>query len=244
MKKPDNIVPNDWKLLQKKYKNLDNVLKKINNNYPIQYLIGYVDFYGYNIKVNKHVLIPRYETESLVEKTLDLIKKLNLTNSSVLDIGTGSGCISIALKNEIPSLQVTALDISRKAIKLAKKNAKTNHSDINFINKNMYKFKSINKYDVIISNPPYIKETDIIDPKTKYEPQNAIYGGENGTKYYDQIFKIASNNINNKHLISLEIGEEEGTELKKAAKIYFPKDKIVVAKDLANKNRFMFIYTK
>ena len=73
MKRPDNIVPNDWKLLQKKYKNLDSILDKVNNNYPVQYLIGYVDFYGYNIKVNENVLIPRYETETLIEKTLDLI---------------------------------------------------------------------------------------------------------------------------------------------------------------------------
>lgn len=244
MKRPENIVPNDWLLLQKKYKNLDNILDKINHNYPIQYLIGFVDFYGYKIRVNENVLIPRYETETLVEKTISLLKELKLENGSVLDIGSGSGCISIALKNEIKSLEITSIDINRKAIMLSRKNAKINKADVNFICKDMFKYDLINNYDIIISNPPYIKETDIIDPKTQYEPNNAIYGGKDGLYYYHQIFKIAEKSLNKKHLIALEIDENSGKELKKEAMTFFPKDNIKICKDLAKKNRFLFIYSK
>lgn len=244
MKRPNNIVPNDWKLLEEKYKNLDNILIKINNNYPVQYLIGYVDFYGYKINVNENVLIPRYETETLVEKTIALINKLNLNNKSVLELGTGSGCISIALKKEISTLELTATDISKKAIWLAKKNAKQNKCKINFICQDMFKYKLLNNYDVLISNPPYIQDGDTIDPQTKYEPQIALFGGKDGLKYYEQIFKIASKSLNKKHLICLEIGEEEGKEIKEMAKSYFPNDLIKVEKDLALKDRFIFIYTK
>ena len=100
MNKPKNVTENDWKLLKAKYKNLNRIIKKIENNYPVQYLIGYVNFYGYNIKVNKNVLIPRFETETLVEKTINYIKKLHINNPSIMELGTGSGCISIVLKKE------------------------------------------------------------------------------------------------------------------------------------------------
>ena len=114
--KPDCVSKKDWLLLTRKYKNIDQVANKINNGYPIQYLIGDVSFYGYIIKVNPSVLIPRFETEGLVEKTLRYIKELNLNEASVLDIGTGSGCISIALKKEISTLEITAIDDSYKAL--------------------------------------------------------------------------------------------------------------------------------
>ena len=144
MEKPESITTNDWKLLKAKYKNLNKVVKKINKNYPVQYLIGNVNFYGYNINVNKHVLIPRFETETLVEKTIEYIKKLKLENGSLIDLGTGSGCISIVLKKELESLNITGLDISNKALKLARKNAKNNKADIYFIKENIFKFKPVN----------------------------------------------------------------------------------------------------
>lgn len=131
MEKPKNITTNDWKLLKAKYSNLKRVVKKLSKDYPVQYLIGNVNFYGYQINVNKNVLIPRFETETLVEKTIEYIKQLNLTNKSLLDIGTGSGCISIVLKKELENLNVSSLDISRKALKVAKKKCKTKQSKHN-----------------------------------------------------------------------------------------------------------------
>ena len=133
MNKPDNITDNDWKLLQGKYNNMDKIVELLDLHYPVQYLIGYVNFYGYDIKVNKNVLIPRFETEGLLEGTIKLIKKYNLNNSQVLDIGTGSGCIPIVLKSEIPELHITSIDISKKALRVAKMNAHENEVEITFM---------------------------------------------------------------------------------------------------------------
>ena len=231
MEKPNNITDNDWKLLKSKYKNLKPIIKKINKDYPVQYLIGNVNFYGYNINVNKNVLIPRFETETLVEKTINYIKKLKLTNSSLLEVGTGSGCISIVLKKELDGLKITSLDISKKALKMANKNAKLNNADINFINCDIFKYKPINKYDILISNPPYVKETDDIDNSIKYEPKNAIFDNENGLKYYKRMLELGKTFLNKKNLIAFEISYNMSKVLKALAKEYYPKSKILVEKE-------------
>ena len=240
MEKPESITTNDWKLLKAKYKNLNKVVKKLNKNYPVQYLIGNVNFYGYNIIVNKHVLIPRFETETLVEKTIEYIKKLKLENGSLIDLGTGSGCISIVLKKELETLNITGLDISNKALKLARKNAKNNKADINFIKENIFKFKPVNKYDILISNPPYITEDDEISPNIKYEPKKAIFTND-GLKYYRHIMSTCSNYLNKKNLIAFEIGDKQGKDLKKLAKDFFPKAKIKLERDLSGRDRYLFI---
>ncbi len=241
MEKPDSITTNDWKLLKAKYSNLKPVVKKIEKNYPVQYLIGYVDFYGYKISVNKNVLIPRFETETLLEKTIKYIKKLKLNKGSLIDLGTGSGCISIVLKKEIETLSVTSLDISRKAIKLAKKNAKNNKAKISFIRHNLFKFNPVNKYDILISNPPYITLNDEVDDKIKYEPKKAIYTDGDGLKYYKHILFTCKNYLNKKNLIAFEIGDKQGKELKELAKKAFPKSTISLEKDLTGKDRYLFI---
>lgn len=244
MKRPSNINLSDWQLLQKKYRNLEPIVNKINNHYPIQYLIGNVDFYGYTIKVNEDVLIPRFETETLVEKTLNFIKKLNLENSSLLDIGTGSGCISVALKCEMPSLEITAIDKSRKALMLARKNAKFNRVKINFICKDLFKYNLVNDYDIIVSNPPYIEENSDVSPEVKYEPREAIFvSNDNPLIYYEEVLKVALKALNKKHLIAFEIDEDHAEDLKKLVKKYFKSDKIRIEKDLSDKDRYMFIYS-
>lgn len=239
--KPDCVSKKDWELLKRKYKNIDQIINKINNGYPIQYLIGDVSFYGYIIKVNPSVLIPRFETEGLVEKTLRYIKDLDLNEASVLDIGTGSGCISIALKKEKSTLEITAIDNSYKALITAKRNAKLNKVNINFIHKNIFKFNIINKYDVIISNPPYISNGDKVSESIKFEPQNAIYVDGDPLKYYKKILDVSKNCLNSKFLIAFEIDELQGKNLKKLAKSYYSKSKIIIEKDLANKDRYLFI---
>lgn len=243
MNKPSCITKNDWDLLCKKYKEkkLKKMAKKVNKNYPVQYLIGNVNFYGYEIIVNKKVLIPRLETEGLVEKTLEYLKKYNMEEASVLDIGTGSGCISIALKKEMPSLAITALDKSSKALSVAITNFKKHKLEINTIHKNILKYKPINKYNLIISNPPYIAFDEIIDPKTKYEPKMALYAKNKGLYYYEYIINNSKNMLEEKSILAFEIGETQGEELKRIAKIAYPKAKITVEKDLAEKNRYLFI---
>lgn len=244
MNKPDNISLNDWRLLERKYVNLDPILKKLNQGYPIQYLIGDVDFYGHQILVNEKVLIPRFETETLVEKTLKYVDKLGLEKASVLEIGTGSGCISISLKGNLPNLEITAIDISRKALNLAKKNARLNKTKINFILKDLFRLNLINNYDILISNPPYLIKGEKIDGKTKYEPEIALYADKTGLNYYVKIFDVAKEVLNQKFLIALEIDEDRATDVKKIALKNFPKSKIKIEKDLNQKNRYIFVYSE
>ena len=241
MEKPENITTNDWKLLKAKYSNLKKVVKKLSKNYPVQYLIGNVNFYGYIINVNKNVLIPRFETETLVEKTIEYIKQLKLTDKSLIDLGAGSGCISIVLKKELEKLNISSLDNSRKALRVAKKNAKMNKADITFIHNDIFKFNPVNKYDILISNPPYITQTDEVDSSIKFEPKNAIYADDFGLKYYKHILSTCNSYLNKRNLIAFEIGDKHGDSLKKIAKKYFPNSKISIEKDLTGKDRYLFI---
>lgn len=239
--RPSFVTENDWRLLTKKYKHMRPIINKIKRNYPIQYLIGNVDFYGYEIMVKKGVLIPRFETEGLVEKTIEYIKKYHLENSNVLDIGTGSSCISIALKKEIPTLNITAIDKSRKALKIARSNIKRNKVNINLIRNDIFKYKPINRYDIIISNPPYIAYDEQIDEACKYEPKMSLYAKNKGLEFYEYIIKNSSKYLSSKNILAFEIGYTQGKYLKKYAKEYFPKAIIKVEKDLSEKDRYLFI---
>lgn len=241
MNKPDYITTNDWNLITSKYDNLDVILDKIKNNYPIQYLIGYVDFYGYHINVDENVLIPRFETETLVEKTINYLKELHLTSARVLEIGTGSGCISIALKKELPNLNITAIDISKNALNVAKSNAELNNVDINFIEADVFDYEVSSKYDVIISNPPYIAYDMEVSPNTKAEPQNAIFADHNGLIFYEHILN-QSNWVNEHHLLAFEIGYEQGEALKNIAANNFSDNTIKIEQDLSNRDRYLFVY--
>lgn len=241
MNKPDFITNNDWNLLKEKYEDMDEVLEKLNNNYPVQYLIGNVNFYGYDILVNEDVLIPRFETEGLIEKTIELLKKYNLTNTKVLDIGTGSGCIPITLKKELPNLNITSVDISSASLSVAKYNIKINNVDINLINKDIYDYNTDEKYGLIISNPPYVAYDEEVDIKTKFEPSIALYANDDGMEIIKYIINKASTMLDKKSIIAFEIGYLQGIPLKEYAKIYFPKANIIVEKDLSNRDRYLFI---
>lgn len=220
---------------------LGDGIKRLNNGEPVQYIVGNVDFYGYKINVNKNVLIPRFETEELVFKTINLIKKNSNENIKVLDIGTGSGCISIALKKEIPGLDITAVDISEDALVVAKNNALENNCEINFIKSDL--FNNIDdKYDLIISNPPYISyDEQIMDIVKKNEPHLALYAKNNGLYFYEEIIKNSSNYLNDKNIIAFEIGYLQANEIKKMAHKYYPNSNIIIEKDMQEKDRFVFI---
>ncbi len=220
---------------------LEDGIKRLNNGEPVQYIVGNVDFYGYKINVNKNVLIPRFETEELVFKTINLIKKIFNENIKILDIGTGSGCISIALKKEIPGLDITAVDISEDALVVAKNNALENNCEINFIKSDL--FNNIDdKYDLIISNPPYISyDEQIMDIVKKNEPHLALYAKNNGLYFYEEIIKNSSNYLNDKNIIAFEIGYLQANEIKKMAHKYYPNANIIIEKDMQEKDRFVFI---
>lgn len=221
-------------------KNIERDYKLLKKGYPIQYLIGFVNFYGMKIKANKNVLIPRFETETLVEKTIEYIKNKNVNCRSVLDLCTGSGCIAVTLAKKL-NLNVDAIDISKKAIAIAKENAKLNNVRINFRKSNL--FKKINKkYDIIISNPPYVSKEEKISKIVKYEPKKALFSKENGTKIIKKIIKQSNNFLNEKGVLAIEIGDKQAFLLKKYAKKYFPESNIIIEKDLVNRYRYLFIF--
>ena len=221
---------------------LEEAIKRLNNGEPVQYIIGDVDFYGNIIEVNPDVLIPRPETEELVEKTQEYTKKIFPNqNIKILDIGTGSGCIPVTLKKLFPSSQITAVDISQQALKVAKSNAEKNKVDIKFIESDI--FKSVNdKFNLIISNPPYIREDEpIMDIVKNNEPHLALYAPHNGLYFYEEILSKASQYLENKYLIAFEIGEEQGEDIFNIAIKYFPTARISIEKDLRKFDRFIFI---
>ena len=226
--------------------NLDDIfynkcLQELSKGKPIQYIIGEVNFYGYNFKVNENVLIPRFETELLVDKTIKKIKKLFIDRTvDIVDLGTGSGCIAITLKKEINS-NVDAIDISKDALKVAKDNAINNHVDINFINTDMTKYTE-KKYDVIISNPPYIAyDEEIMDIVKNNEPHNALYAEDNGLYFYKKIIENIPKITKEKYLVCFEIGSTQSTAIVDIARKYLKDINISVEKDYANLDRFIFI---
>ena len=230
----------------KKYlqdKDIDTAIKELENGIPVQYIVGNVNFYGNTINVNKNVLIPRFETELLVDKTIKYIKNNFKHHVDILDIATGSGCIAITLKKEIDST-VDASDISEEALKVAKENALNNKVDINFINSDMLT-NITKKYDIIISNPPYLtKEDDIMDIVKNNEPEIALYAKDNGLYYYDVILKNIKNNLKDKYLIAFEIGYTQGEVIKNIAIKYLDNINVKIEKDYSNKDRFVFIEPK
>lgn len=215
-------------------------LKKLAEGYPVQYIIGNVEFYNTTIDVNEDVLIPRFETEYLVDDLIKYIKEYKFNNSNIIDIGTGSGCIAIALKKAL-ECNVTALDISEKALGLAKKNAEKNNADIEFLNEDVNNLRLNAKFDILVSNPPYVPFDSVVDKKTKFEPQNAIFAEENGLYFYRIILQKSKEFLNNKNIIAFEIGNGQAAEISDIARKYYPMATIVSKKDLNNFDRYIYI---
>ncbi|MBQ6840886.1 MAG: peptide chain release factor N(5)-glutamine methyltransferase [Bacilli bacterium] len=229
--------------LIKKYvpqEQLEEALEKLHSGYPVQYIIGNVEFYGNIINVNEDVLIPRFETEYLVDDLLKYIKEYGFNKPSIIDVGTGSGCIAIALKKSV-DCDVSALDISSKAINVAKENAKINDVNINFINEDIVTCEFNQKYDVLVSNPPYVAKDIVVDEKTKYEPQNAIFADDNGLFFYKVILEKTLSCLNTKNIIAFEIGHDQAETIKDLCKEYYPNAKIIAKNDLNDFNRYIYV---
>ena len=217
----------------------DEQKEKLKDNYPIQYLLGSVNFYGYEFKVDERVLIPRYETEYLVDDTIKLIKQY-IKEPKIIDLCTGSGCIAISLAKEL-NTKVDALDISLDAINLAKENAVNNNVVINYINEDVKSFNTNKKYNVIISNPPYVRLDEQVDLETKYEPQIALFANDNGLEFYKIILDKSKDLLENKNIIAFEIGDKQGNSIKEYASNIYPKANIIIKKDLNNLERYVYI---
>ncbi|MBR2787095.1 MAG: peptide chain release factor N(5)-glutamine methyltransferase [Clostridia bacterium] len=220
---------------------LEEGLKELEKGMPVQYIVGHVNFYGNIINVNKNVLIPRFETELLVEKTIEYAKKIFNKKVRILDIGTGSGAIAITLKKKLNS-EVEALDISEKALKVAQENVLNNNVEINLFKSDIFQ-NVIKKYDIIISNPPYIGENEEVEEIVKNnEPHLALYAKNDGLEFYGKILKDINKHIKKPGLIALEIGMNQGKKITAIANKYINYKKISIEKDLTGKDRYIFIF--
>lgn len=234
---------NNIEYLKKYYKGyIKEAIKRLNNNEPVQYIVGNVDFYGYIFDVNKNVLIPRRETEELTEKVLKRIQEF--TKPVIIDVGTGSGAIAVTLSKKLDT-HVYASDISNDALEVAKKNSFNNEANVSFLQGDMLEpyIKNNIKVDVIVSNPPYIKENEVIEDIVKNnEPHLALYAKNDGLEFYESILKNAKKVLNDKFLIAFEIGESQANDVKDLAKKYLNDVIVEIEKDLSDKDRFVFVY--
>lgn len=233
----------DIEYLKKYYEgNIDDALKMLDEGIPVQYIVGNVDFYGYNFLVNKNVLIPRFETEELVDRTIKYVQKYFDGSVRIVDLGCGSGCISITLSKEL-GVSVDAVDISPDALEVARENCIKNNASVKFYLGNMLE-PLHDKYDVIISNPPYISYDEEIDEIVKKnEPSLALYADNDGLYFYEEILKNCKRCLNDKFLIAFEIGYTQGERIKEFAFKYLGDVSVSVEKDLSNRDRFVFIFS-
>jgi len=226
------------KINDKVFENFNYYLKLRKQNRPIAHILGFKDFWKYKFKVDKNVLIPRPETELIIEQVLKNLPKLS--NKNILDIGTGSGCIIISIIKERENCKATAIDKSLKALKVAKLNAEMHHvlKKIKFLNIDVDKYFA-NKYDLIVSNPPYIKDSEILslDKDVKLnEPKLALSGGKSGLNKVFKVIKKSQELLKTNGKLILEIGDKQSKEVKK----YLIKNnfnQIKIFKDLSGKKR-------
>ena len=220
---------------------LNEYVEKRLGHMPIQYILNKAYFCGLPLYVNENVLIPRFDTEVLVEEVLKISKKDK--SKRILDICTGSGAIAIALKKLGGFDKVDALDISDKALEVAKRNAKELDLDINFLKSDMFSsLTSEIKYDIIVSNPPYIQSdvVDTLESEVKdFEPSLALDGDADGMKFYKIIAENYEDYLADNGVLALEIGYDEADDIR----ALFEGKNVVIKKDLANLDRVAIIYS-
>ena len=235
MNRPEYISIKDWNILENKYSSKE-LEEYFNKDYPYQYLIGDVEFCGNKILVDKRVLIPRFETEIMTTEVIKYIKSLNKDNLRIVDVCTGSGCIAISLKKEFEDATVCAIDISTDAIDLARENARNNNVDVKFFNHDVLKDDIDITYDVVVSNPPYVRYDESVGNSTKYEPQIALFADNNGLIFYENIL----NKFKAKYY-AFEIGSEQKEKVINIVKSIYPQAKVECKKDYSGFDRFIYV---
>ena len=196
---------------------LEKGLKRLQKHEPIQYILGEIEFFGLPFKVNKNVLIPRPETEELVEWILQDLQEIGKDEPRILDIGTGSGCIAVSLAKNLPKALVSAIDISEAALETAKMNAALNGVEVGFLQKDILSMGELTeKYDLIVSNPPYVRELEKHEMKPNVlnnEPETALFvKDENPLLFYDKIAKLAQVGLKKNGGLYFEINQYLGKE--------------------------------
>ncbi|MEN9326521.1 MAG: peptide chain release factor N(5)-glutamine methyltransferase [Flavobacterium sp.] len=216
LKRIDVSLHPDFEVSESDLEKWNTIISELKNEKPIQYITGEAWFYGLRFEVNENTLIPRPETEELVEWIVDGLK-IKGKGQRVLDIGTGSGCIPIALKKEIPSAQVSAIDVSEKALEMARKNAINNDVEINFTHQNILETESLDeKYDVIVSNPPYVRNLEKQEIKKNvldFEPHLALFVDDyDALLFYRKIAQLALKSLSPNGKLFFEINQYLGEE--------------------------------
>ena len=216
----DTVLQPNFLIVANILSDLKNCIKRLKNEEPIQYILGKTEFYGFPFLVDKNTLIPRPETEELVTWVVDEAAKLQSYKDaklSILDIGTGTGCIPISLAKHLPNATISAIDVSKNALKVAKQNAVLNDVKINFLLKDILKTENLNQlFNVIVSNPPYVRELEkaaIKNNVLENEPHLALFvEDENPLIFYKKIAELAKTHLTKNGLLFFEINQYLGKE--------------------------------
>lgn len=188
-----------------------SMARKRAGGYPLQYILGEWEFFGYRFKVGEGVLIPRPDTETLVEQVIEICRSNKLESPKIADLCSGSGCIAVTLKKEIPQAQVYAVELSDKALPYIRMNSELNHADIHIVQADVLLEKTAEEsgnLDIIVSNPPYLTGQDMkcLQTEVAFEPEMALFGGEDGLDFYRKITAVWRNSLNSGGYIAFEFG--------------------------------------
>lgn len=222
---------------------VSSVLKRRIKGEPVQYILGSTEFMGLEFKVDKRVLIPRPETEILVEAVIEIGHRLRVIGHSlkILDIGTGCGNIAISIARNLRYCEIDAIDISDKALEVALSNAKLNNAKVNFMQSDLFNTYNLepNTYDLIVSNPPYVPTSEIeeLEPEVKYEPRIALDGGKDGLDYYRRIISQAAGYLKEGGLLAFEVGINQAGRVRDMLSAQEKFDDVRIIKDYNNIQR-------
>ncbi|WP_459211650.1 peptide chain release factor N(5)-glutamine methyltransferase [Aquimarina rhabdastrellae] len=218
MRRVDVAIAFSQELTSIEEERFNDATAKLLQYIPIQYIVGKTSFYGLEFNVNEHVLIPRPETEELVDWIIKDVRKQSNQEIKILDIGTGSGCIAISLANELPQATVSGIDVSEQALTTARVNAKENNVEVKFIQQDILNTEGIETYDIIVSNPPYVRDLEKEEIKQNvlaHEPHLALFvADDNALIFYRKITALAKESLTKEGSLYFEINQYLGKETK------------------------------
>ncbi|MCQ6264920.1 peptide chain release factor N(5)-glutamine methyltransferase [Fictibacillus sp. WQ 8-8] len=236
----------DEELLPKQQEAFEAAVQKHGDGVPVQYIIGFEEFYGRRFSVNKEVLIPRPETEELVYEVLQrsMMRFPGIEKIQTVDVGTGSGAIAITLALENSRFSVTTIDIAEESLEVAKKNAEELEASVRFIHGDLLQplIEGGEKADIVVSNPPYIPDREIMELETivkDQEPFRALSGGEDGYVFYRRFMEELPLVLNAQSIVAFEVGHDQGQTVAEMLRVTFPGSVVSVVKDISQKERMV-----